>query len=304
MDKTSLHDNEIKLSLAKIEPLDTFDSSYPRIRVDVLRLDLVHPVVSGNKYFKLIYPLQAALRERKKGIITYGGAYSNHLLATACICHQYGLRSIGIVRGEEPKLYSPTLLQAINYGMELKFLPRHQYKLHNMPEEEDWIVVNEGGRSAAGIAGAATIMDLAGTQAYSHIACAVGTGTTMAGLMQRATNDQTVLGFVVLKTGTETNELENFVSNASPQCDHRLIHDYHFGGYAKKTPGLIAFMNTFFDRYKIPTDFVYTAKLFFGVKDLISKGFFAEDASVLIIHSGGLQGNRSLPAHTLNFQQL
>lgn len=299
--KDTLHENDIHLHSARIDKLSEFDPEFAEVGVDVLRLDHIHPVISGNKYFKLLKPIERALNAGKTGIITYGGAYSNHLVATALACKINGLKSVGIVRGEEPKEYSPTLVDARSYGMELRFTPREQYG-KNIPESNsEWEVVPEGGRSVAGIEGASTILKLFNADDYTHIICSVGTGTTIAGLMSEAPSHLRFVGLPALKISAEENELKNFITINGAHLNPDLIYDYHFGGYAKKTTQLIAFMNTFFDRFHIPTDFVYTGKLFYGVSDLVRKGYFGKKASLLVIHSGGLQGNRSLPFGALKF---
>jgi 1-aminocyclopropane-1-carboxylate deaminase len=271
--------------------------------VDVLRLDLIHPVVSGNKWFKLKYFLQEAQQLNKKTLITYGGAYSNHIVATAAAAFQSGLKSIGIIRGEKPLIFSPTLLQALSYQMELYFIDRASYKYKPLPDElssrEDVFIIPEGGYGENGKNGAAEILNILPTTGYTHLIAAMGSGTTLAGLAQAALPQQKVIGISVLKNAFS---LEQEVSNLLHNNESFTInHDYSFGGYAKKTPELLTFMNEFFRNTSIPTDFVYTGKLFFAVQDLIKKQYFQSSDRLLVIHSGGLQGNRSLSNGTLIF---
>jgi len=268
-------------------------------RVAVLRLDLLHPQLSGNKWFKLKYNLLAAQRENKNTILTFGGAYSNHIAATAYACKMLGLKFIGIIRGEAPHVWGHTLLQAKSDGMELHFLPREQY---DKKESQSFItsvkerfgnifMIPEGGNNALGIKGAAEILSSVppGFPSFTHICCAVGTGTTLAGLVSAVNDNQVVMGFPVLK---------NEVRLPSP-C--RIITGYHFGGYARSSPALFTFMNKFYEDFNIPLDFVYTGKMVYGVMDLISKNYFPAGSNLLVIHSGGLQGNLSLPRDILFF---
>jgi 1-aminocyclopropane-1-carboxylate deaminase len=289
------HNQPVDLSKAAIHSLPDERLQKHALTIDVLRLDRIHPVVSGNKWFKLKYHLQQALQQHKKGIVTFGGAWSNHLVATAFACRQAGLACIGIVRGED--VPSATLQDARSYGMQLQFVPR-SFKFEQ--EDPDYFIVPMGGQSGFGVDGAAEIVQTIDRSLYSHIACAVGTGTMMAGLVKASLPHQQVLGISSLKLpNSDNNSLYDFVVQQGN--NFRIFYDYHFGGYARKTNELIAFMNELYKRHQLPTDFVYTAKLLFGIYDLAAKGYFAPGSGILIIHSGGLQGNRSLPEGTLTF---
>jgi 1-aminocyclopropane-1-carboxylate deaminase len=268
----------------------------------VLRLDKIHPLVSGNKWFKLKYYLEQA-KQDKKTIVTFGGAWSNHIVATAAACFEAGLRCIGIIRGEESPTPSSTLVQAEKSGMQLVFISRDDYALKRIPAEftkDDYYIIPEGGYGSLGARGAATIAEHYASLDFSHICCAVGTGTMMAGLMLSAAVNQNILGISVLKNHFG---LEESVQRLTPglSVSHLVNHDYHFGGYARLNTQLIAFMNEFFRLTGIPSDFVYTAKLFYAVTDLIGKDYFPPGSKILLVHSGGLQGNDSLPAGTLIF---
>jgi 1-aminocyclopropane-1-carboxylate deaminase len=278
------------------------------IEVDVLRIDLIHPVISGNKWFKLKYHIEEALQRNNKGILTFGGAWSNHLVATAFTCKQYGLSSTGIVRGEKPAQFSSTLLDAQYYGMDLKFVSRDKYFLREqeLPQWQQafpsYLLVPEGGKGKIGIKGAMEIASLFRIKEYSHIVCAVGTGTMMAGLINASDEVQTVVGISSLKVSNRVNnELELFFKNSTDKENHIILYDYHFGGYAKKSDELLAFMNKVYSLFSIPTDFVYTGKLAYAVHDLITKDFFPQNSRLCIIHSGGLQGNRSLREGMLEY---
>lgn len=274
-----------------------------KMEADVLRLDQIHPLVSGNKWFKLRYYLTAAKQENKKTIVTFGGAWSNHILATAAACQLQGFKSIGIIRGEEAANLSPTLLRAKEAGMQLIFISREDYSIKKIPEQlnnADYYFINEGGYGIPGANGAATILDYCEKEKYTHICCAAGTGTMTAGLIKAALPQQLVISISVLKNNMALEQDVKSLLNGS-ENSFQLFHDYHFGGYAKHQPALLEFMNSFYLKVKIPSDFVYTGKLFFAISDLICNNFFTTGSKLLLIHSGGLQGNASLKKGTLIF---
>ncbi len=275
----------------------------------MLRLDLLHPVVSGTKWFKLKYHLRQALNVNSKGIITFGGAYSNHLVAAAWAGREAGLPVIGVIRGEAPAIYSPALNDMLEYGMQLQFVSRKVFEDDNSLKSElqkkfpGYFIIPQGGQSLWGMMGAAEILELAPVHAYTHIACAVGTGTMMAGIMRASLPHQQVIGISSLKAeDVDNNSISAFIEKYSSRKNYQLFFNYHFGGYARHTPALLQFMNQFYHDHAIPTDFVYTAKLFFAIRELVALDYFKKDSRLLIIHSGGLQGNRSLPTGTLTFQ--
>lgn len=273
------------------------------IEATVLRLDLLHPIVSGNKWFKLRYYLADALALKKNRVITFGGAWSNHLLATAAACQTLGLRSAACIRGERPATLSPTLTQAQSLGMELFFLPRQQYRDKVIPDflacQDDYII-NEGGTGELGVRGAATILQTVDRNKYSHIICAAGTGTMLAGIIKAAAPTCQVIGIPVLRDTTDiTNTLSAYLQDSTVRW--QLQTGYEWGGYAKHAASLLNFMNNFYMQTKIPSDIVYTGKLFYACLSLIEKDFFEKGSRLLLIHSGGLQGNRSLPASALCF---
>jgi 1-aminocyclopropane-1-carboxylate deaminase len=271
------------------------------VSVSMLRLDRIHPQVSGNKWFKLRFYLDDAIKHGKKSIVTFGGAWSNHILATAAACKLYNLRCTGIIRGEEPLPYSSTLRQAESLGMHLVFISRAAYreKSHSHLLGDEY-VIPEGGYGALGAAGAATILEHCNRQAYTHICCAAGTGTMLAGLVASAAPGTTVLGFSVLKNNKDLREKTSALL-APEALPFEVIHDFHFGGYAKYNAALINFMNRYFSGTNIPTDFVYTGKLCYGVNEFILGDQFPPGSNILLIHSGGLQGNDSLEKGTLIF---
>ncbi|HEY5368014.1 MAG TPA: pyridoxal-phosphate dependent enzyme [Hanamia sp.] len=276
------------------------------VRISLLRLDEIHPVISGNKLFKLYYFLKEAKDYPEKKIITFGGAYSNHLAATAFACKMMGVKCIGIVRGEKPKKLSRTLLFCIDQQMQLEYVGRHQYRkinekqfLNDLKKKYgDSIIIPEGGFSIKGKEGASLITELFGDKKFSHVCIPVGTATTFAGVIDGVNNDAEIIGFGVLKNFTDIgSRLQQLL--VRPDKKYKFNGDYHFGGYAKKTEELILFMNTFYNEHRISLDFVYTAKMMYGVNDLIQKKIFQQGANILCIHTGGLQGNNSLPDGTL-----
>ena len=268
------------------------------VQADVLRLDKMHPVISGNKWFKLKYHLDNFDAGNYNGIVTFGGAWSNHIVAAACACHLKKIACVGVIRGEKPSRLSATLLEAISYGMELRFISRASYKSKDDGETSDLITkefqgfytIPEGGAGADGEKGAAEIMNLLPGNDYSHIICAVGTGTMFNGIYKAVLPEQYVIGIRVLRGSPEIRD-----------ADRRSIYNYDFGGYAKYTNELLAFMNVFYQQTRIPTDFVYTGKLAFAIFDLVKKEHFPKGSRIFMIHSGGLQGNASLQKGSLIF---
>ena len=270
----------------------------------------MHRIVSGNKIFKLYYFLQKATGFPYIGVVSFGGAHSNHLVALAYACKQAGLLSAGVVRGEKPALLSHTLNDCISYGMKLKFIPREDY---NKKEDSNFLaslqrefihhlIVPEGGYSPLGARGAALISNYIDKD-VTHICCPLGTATTVSGLLLSAKKNQQVIGVPVLKGLNDIKQRVAFLTDGSiPFTQLHLFDDYHFGGYAKKTPDLLKFMNTFFQQYSIETDFVYTAKMMYAVMDKIAAGYFAKGSKIACIHTGGLQGNLSLPEGSLIFK--
>ncbi|MEK7224793.1 MAG: pyridoxal-phosphate dependent enzyme [Bacteroidota bacterium] len=273
------------------------------IELSVLRLDKIHPVISGNKWFKLRYYLEDAKELGKKKIVTFGGAWSNHIIATAAACRLNGFAATGIIRGEEAAELSPTLKLAKAMGMQLIFISREDYSQKKIPEEinhDDTYFISEGGYGIKGAAGAATMLDGVEKKTWSHICCAAGTGTMTAGLVQASGAQNKIVAVSVLKNNFE---IDQQVKSLLPgnEMNFDIVHDYHFGGYAKHKPELIHFMNEFYRLTSIPSDFVYTGKLFYAIYDLIAIDYFPSGSRLLLIHSGGLQGNASMGKGTLIF---
>lgn len=293
----------IQKDLATVTPLHLPALNSRGISASILRLDKVHPVIAGNKWFKLQYYLEQAKTENKKQIVTYGGPWSNHLVATAAACKELGISARGIVRGEAGNSLTATLSDAKYYGMELTFISRDDYALQKKqfksvsPAE---LVIPEGGYGPLGAKGAATIATLLPEQPYTHLLCAVGTGTLLAGLIQAMPTHCQCIGIPVLKGKAA---LEQSVAQLlpSPFVNWELMEGFEWGGYAKYSQALLNFMNDFFDRTSIPTDLVYTSKMCNAFLQLVEQDYFKPGSEVLLIHSGGLQGNRSLPQGQLKF---
>lgn len=280
-----------------------------QVSLSVLRLDKIHPVISGNKLFKLHYFLEQANMENARPVITFGGAYSNHLVATAYACKLRQVSCTGIVRGERPAALSPTLKDCINYGMELQFISRQEYDnkdtggfIKNIKNEKgDYIIIPEGGYHPLGAKGASLIMNYVKDNT-THICCAAGTATTMAGLLIGKKQHQQIIAIPVLKGITDMEHRIEYLTGKKFNKEQLDIeYEYHFGGYAKKHATLIHFMNDMYARFKLPTDFVYTAKMLYAIFDLIGNNFFAKGSEIVCIHTGGLQGNLSLPQTALTF---
>ncbi|MEO8823807.1 MAG: pyridoxal-phosphate dependent enzyme [Ginsengibacter sp.] len=290
-----------------IQPLTDTLFEKKEIEVSMLRLDEIHPLISGNKLFKLIYFLEEAKESFHKTIITFGGAYSNHLAATAFACEKMEIRSVGIVRGEEPKHFSHTLQFCIEHKMQLEFISRTSYKNvdDNFLKEikykyGDHILIPEGGFSEKGKAGASLINNYFVDTNFTHISLPVGTATTLAGISEANKCKSKIMGFGVLKNMNDLAERFKELK-VNPSAEYFFNNNYHFGGYAKKKEKLLSFMNSFYKKHSIPLDFVYTAKMMFGIYDLIDKKYFPPGSKILCIHTGGLQGNGSLPPGKLIF---
>lgn len=291
-----------------IDSLNNVIFDQHNVAVSMLRLDTVHPIVSGNKIFKLHYFLDEALHSSHKQIITFGGTYSNHLAATAFACKETMIKSIGIVRGEMPAELSHTLLFCIQNGMQLEFISRAAYQKINTDEFQhsltkkygDHTLIPEGGYSQKGANGAKLITNYFNSKNFTHVCCPVGTATTFAGLVMGCGCEVKLTGFSVLKNLNDIDARLKVLKVVSEK-KYSFNGDYHFGGYAKKKPELIDFMNSFYKPTAIPLDFVYTGKMMFGIYDLIKKDHYPPGSHILCVHTGGLQGNESLPKGTLSF---
>ena len=266
------------------------------ISLFVKREDTIHPYISGNKYRKLMYNIKEAKKQHLNTLLTFGGAYSNHIAATAYAGKEYGFKTIGVIRGEELAdkwETNATLKLAKEHGMHFYFVTREQYKLKTaavfkkelLDKFGDFYTIPEGGTNALAVKGCEEILTPKDKD-FTIISSCVGTGGTLAGLINSATNNQKVLGFPALKGDFLYNDIRKFVQNDNWD----LITDYHFGGYAKVTSELVVFCNNFKKETNIQLDPVYTGKLFYGLFNLISKDYFKKGTKILAIHTGGLQG--------------
>ncbi len=265
-------------------------------KLDIKREDLIHPFISGNKFRKLKYILKDAKEHHCKTLLTFGGAFSNHIAAVAAAGNIHSFYTIGVIRGEEleSKVGSnPTLAFAKLQGMQLYFVSREEYKNKETPEFKkklaqkfgDFYSIPEGGTNDLAIQGCAEILtsqDLS----YDYICVSVGTGGTIAGIVASAAAHQQVLGFSALK-GTFQKEI---ISKYSSNKNVTLLDDYCFGGYAKIDSQLVRFINDFKNDHDIQLDPVYTGKMFYGIFDLLKNGYFRKNSSILAVHTGGLQG--------------
>jgi 1-aminocyclopropane-1-carboxylate deaminase len=288
----------------------------------MLRLDKLHPIVSGNKWFKLRYYIEEAISQSCSTIASFGGPYSNHLVALAYAAKENNVKSIGYVRASKEDILTPSLQEAQAYGMQLEFTGRthfqeikndllktnqqtsidisntNNYNNNNTDYKNGPIYyIDEGGYGEVGAKGAATILN-AHCKDYTTIIAAVGTGTMLAGLINAAEAHQEVIGIPVLKN-EESIETEIKTLLKDSTKPFTLLHNFHQGGYAKTNPALIAFMNQLWETEKIPSDIVYTGKLLMAVDSLLKENYFKAGSKILVIHSGGLQGNRSMPLGTL-----
>lgn len=264
--------------------------------VHIRRTDKIHPYVSGNKYHKLKYNVKYALEHGYTSLLTFGGAYSNHILATAVAAKEAGLQSIGIIRGQE--LYqsihsNPTLRKAKAYGMELRFVTREAYRQKDTPEFTDQLIAEyptayilpEGGSNALAVKGCEEIVQ-PNDEGFRIITTAVGTGGTMAGIVKSTHAHQKVLGFSVLNGTFQRKALSEYTE----KTNYLLTDAYCFGGYAKVDKLLIDFINEFKEETGILLDPVYTGKMMYGIRECIKNAFFDENSRILAIHTGGLQG--------------
>ena len=270
--------------------------SRPDITLAIKREDLIHPFVSGNKYRKLKYNISEALKLGEHRLLTFGGAFSNHIAAVAAAGKEQGLQTIGIIRGDELTggvSNNPTLQFATDCGMQLEFISREAYRqkseaafIEKLQQKfGDYYLLPEGGTNDLAVKGCEEILTQADA-AFEYICCAVGTGGTISGLINSAKPCQQVLGFPAVKGDFLRQEIHKF---AKPD-NWKLISDYQFGGYAKVNEELIGFLNRFYLENGVPLDPVYTGKMVFGVIDLIQKDYFPSGSKILMIHTGGLQG--------------
>ncbi len=272
-----------------------------KVELFIKREDLIHPFVSGNKFRKLKYNLQEAKKLKKKALFTYGGAFSNHIVATAVAGKIAGFKTFGIIRGDElgKKLEetleeNATLREAHNNGMKFQFVSREQYRqkssfgfVEKMKNKwGDFYVIPEGGTNCLAVDGCEEILNKEDSE-FNYICSAVGTGGTISGLINASKKNQKIIGFPALKGNFLSEEIKKYVGRKK---NWSLQKAYHFGGYAKFNEELIDFINNFKEETDVLLDPIYTGKMLFGIIDLVKKDEFVEGTKILAIHTGGIQG--------------
>lgn len=273
--------------------------SKKNIEVFFRRLDLIHPLVSGNKFYKLKYNIREAQRQGKEGLLTFGGAYSNHIHAVAAAAYLINLKSIGFIRGEESSSSNPTLSFAEDKGMVLKFLDRSSYRGKNDPkflqkieaEYPEYYIVPEGGTNNIAIKGASEILQKE-DRGFTHILVPIGTGGTFSGMLQCLNIDQELIGISVLKGAFINESINSILANHQIQTkgSFKIFDQFHFGGYAKFDMKLIEFIKEFHKQTGILLDPIYTGKMAYALFELAKERYFPSGSKILCIHTGGLQG--------------
>jgi 1-aminocyclopropane-1-carboxylate deaminase len=272
--------------------LDGFSSAH---EVYLKRDDLIHPMISGNKWRKLKYNLEFAKSELKTTLITKGGPYSNHIAAVATAGNLYGFQTKGLIRGEEPVIFGSTLRFAQKMGMNFNFIPRNIYPdlkdfYDNIGSEKTYFIP-EGGTNELAFQGCGELIKEILEQtdiSMTAICLACGTGGTAAGILRSVLSSTEIIGFSALKGNWLKSEIEMLAGRAYPNL--RVLDKYCFGGYAKTNDQLIQFINEFYNKYGVPLDPVYTGKMMFGLNDMLQNGALPEGTKVIAIHTGGLQG--------------
>jgi len=279
------------------------------IEVSVLRDDLNHPIIKGNKFWKLKYNISNAQKKGNSTILTFGGAYSNHILAVAQAGKEFGFKTIGIIRGEENLPLNFTLKTATELGMQLHYIDRTTYKIKHTQDFKDYLrniygafyLIPEGGTNYYAVNGCMEIIK--DSSLYDYVCCPIGTGGTISGITIANKNQSKVIGFPALKNGDflkdEVHSQINSVTQDEELTDilmesFSLQTDYHFGGYAKINEELINFVREFNSIHGFKWDLIYNGKMAFGVFDLIKKNHFPKGSKILLVHTGGLQGINGL----------
>jgi 1-aminocyclopropane-1-carboxylate deaminase len=289
----------LKYTKTPVTEITTPQTGQAGIKLLIKREDLNHPFVSGNKWWKLKYNLEEAIKKRHHTLLTFGGAYSNHIYATAAAADELGLKSIGVIRGEETYPLNSTLTFVKGKSMQLHYVTREAYQTKTNAEfiqqlkdqHGDFYLIPEGGTNELAVKGCAEFArQLKNEIDFDYLCLPVGTGGTMAGIIEGLEKSKEIIGFSSLKGG---DFLEEEIRKHTTKEDWQLIYDYHFGGYAKVSKELIEFTDQFEKEFDIPLEPVYTAKMMFGVLDLIKKNFFKVGSRILVIHTGGLQGRAS-----------
>ncbi len=287
--------------LTQNSPLQEIPLAGGQIRLLIKRDDLLHPFVSGNKMRKMKYNLREMRRRGQSKILTFGGAFSNHIAAVAAAGRAENFATVGIIRGERPAGLNPTLRFAEECGMQLRYISRSAYRrkeesdfLESLQKEHgDFYLLPEGGTNCFALQGCAEIIEEIKAEIIPDYYCVCcGTGGTIAGMIQGAEGKSEILGFSALKGDFLEKEVEKLLQNCGKKSytNWSINSDFHCGGYAEFTPELIDFINKFKAEYGIALDPIYTGKMFFGIFSLLEKGYFEKGSTVVAVHTGGLQG--------------
>lgn len=270
-----------------------------RIKLYLKREDKLHPEISGNKWRKLKYNLMEARKRGHHTLLTFGGAYSNHIYALASAGAEFGFKTIGVIRGDEKLPFNPTLKFAAEKGMLLHFISREEFKLKSSENLQkhfaqmfgDFYCIPEGGANSLGIKGCKEIISEI-DKPFDFICTSCGTGNTLAGLISGLEGKNYAIGFSALKGHFLGDEVKDLLENINcPEYSNwHVQEEYHFGGYAKYDAALVGFINEFKQKHNIALDPIYTGKMFFGLYDMIAKSYFKEGAEIIALHTGGLQG--------------
>lgn len=273
-----------------LQKIETALTQQLHINLFIKRDDLIHPEIPGNKWRKLKYNIEQAKLENKDTLLTFGGAYSNHITATAAAGKYLGLKTIGIIRGEEHTPLNKSLQFAKDGGMKLIYADREMYKDKDkclgswLLDPDSTFILPEGGANELALKGCAEIVNELEID-FDYICSACGTGTTIAGIASNLKPHQQAIGFVVLKHDKLQQEIIEKFPNLKSEIS---ILNSHFGGYAKTTPELIQFIKDFYNQHQILLDYVYTGKLMFGIFDLMAKNYFRENSTIIAVHTGGV----------------
>ena len=299
---------------SRIQQIHFSDISDKEISLFIKREDELHPFISGNKYRKLKYNLEEALNQKNETLITFGGAYSNHIAAMAAAGFEHNFKTIGVIRGdelannlEEVIQKNATLKFASEHNMKFEFVSRSEYRtktsvtfIRKLKEKfGDFYLIPEGGTNNLAVKGCEEILNEEDAK-YDIVCLAVGTGGTISGIINSSKNHQKVIGFPALKGDFLQHEINKYILKKENWC---LNTEYNFGGYAKITEELITFINKFKNETNIPIDPVYTGKMMFGIVDLVKKNYFQKGTKILVIHTGGLQGIEGMNSLLKNKKQ-
>jgi 1-aminocyclopropane-1-carboxylate deaminase len=296
-------DNNILLYSQVNSPLQQLNAllfERQQLTVYIKRDDMIHPQISGNKWRKLKYNLVEAQQQKKDLLISFGGAYSNHIHALAYAGKIHNIDTLGIIRGEYDPM-NPTLQQSKMVGMKLKFISRIEYKKRHDPafiediqqQFPNALIIPEGGTNVSALLGMKELIEEIPQHKADYIMCPCGSGGTTAGLLMNASKHQKIISIPVLK---QANYLKEEILQLAQTTDENLefLTQYHQGGYGKITPELLSFIKEFYQQYQIQLEPIYNGKMMMAFYDLVQQGHFKQGSSITLIHTGGLQGLNGL----------